>query len=320
MEAVGHLPWVDEHQIADRYPVLYHYTRVAALKPILASGGMRATHFAHTNDAEEFHGARDLFPQLMAAPAFELAKRLRAQGAFKRAPSNAELKRIIAADAGGFHDAMVRSLPLPFHLTCFSKHASAHHNANGLLTLWRFYGGAGEGIALGFNTRKLIDATEVIQKKYAIAAIYLDEVRYGSDDEVLCRRMYDATGLVEMFLEFVDSLINQRVPDFDGRGVEMHQFTVLAACAKHPDFVDEREIRLIVTPAFSGYEEGRLSAYSADERYMLLPYLNALERIIIGPSPEQEALAERVRIAVREAGLESISVDRSKTPFRFVQR
>ena len=249
-----------------------------------------------------------------------LAKRLRANGAFKRAPSNAALERIIPEDARSFYNAMVRSLPLPFFLTCFSKHTAAHHNLNGLLTLWRFYGGDGEGIALGVNTRKLVDATGSLLRTHSLAAVYVDEVRYGIDDEVLRGRVSDASGLIEMFLEFVDNLISKRELDFGNRGLEMHQFTVLAASAKHPDFVDEREIRLVATPAFKGYENGRRSAKTCDERFLLLPYLDALDSVIVGPSRDQAALVDAVGSALRRANLGSVQVIRSDTPFRFVLR
>jgi len=58
MDEVARLPWVDEDAIADRHPIVYHYTRVKYLDPILTSRGIYATHFAHTNDAEEFYGLR----------------------------------------------------------------------------------------------------------------------------------------------------------------------------------------------------------------------------------------------------------------------
>lgn len=320
MNEVGRLPWINEDEIVAKYPTIFHYTKVENLEPILRSGGLYATHFAHTNDAEEFHGARELFPVLAYEPAMALAKRLRAKGAFRRAPSNAALEQIIPEDARSFHDAMVRSLPLPFFLTCFSKHTEPHHNLNGLLTLWRFYGGEGEGIALGFNTRKLVDATESLLQTHSLAAVYLDEVLYGIDDEVLRGRMSEASGLIEMFLEFVDNLISERELEFGNRGLEMHQFTVLAASAKHPDFVDEREIRLVVTPAFKGHENGRRSAQTSSERFILLPYLNALERVIVGPSRDQAALANRVGSALRRADLGSVQVISSNTPFRFLLR
>jgi hypothetical protein len=249
-----------------------------------------------------------------------LAKRLRARGAFANAPSNQRLEQIIPADAMNFHDAMVRALPLPFHLTCFSKHVSEQNDANGLLTLWRFYGGEGKGIALGFNTRKLVEASFQVQKSHSVAAIYLDEVRYGADDQILQSRLADAPGLVEMFLEFMENLITGRKLEFGTRQLEMFQFTVLAACAKHPDFVDEREIRLVTTPAFKGYEHGRQSAVTADARFMLLPYLQALERIVVGPSTDQVGLEAIVRAALARTGFAHVRVDRSKTPFRFVHR
>jgi hypothetical protein len=320
MDEVGRLPWINEDEIVAKFPTIFHYTRAKHLEPILASRGLHATHFAHTNDAEEFHGVREMFPALAAEPAIALAKRLRAKGAFKRAPSNAALAEIIPEDARNFHDAMVRALPLPFYLTCFSKHTAPHHNVNGLLTLWRFYGGDGEGVALGFDTRRLVGATETLLRTHALTAIYLDEVRYGIDDEVLRARMSDATGLLEMFLEFVDNLISGRQLDFGKRGLEMRQFTVLAASAKHPDFMDEREIRLVATPAFEGHEDGRESARTSDERFILLPYLDALESVIVGPSRDQAGLAERIGATLERAGYADVEVVRSKTPFRFVQR
>jgi hypothetical protein len=284
----------------------------------LESGGLLATHYAHTNDALESYGLRALFADLVYEDAFKLVRARRASGAFAPSPSNAEVKRIIRADAETFHDAMVRAAPVPFFITCFARHDRTYHDENGLLTLWRCYGGAGEGLALGFNTRGVVAATEHLVGTYALASLYLDRVLYGADDEQLRSRLVESDGLRKSFLAYLDSVILRREPEVEDRRLEFLQFTVLAACAKHPDFTDERELRLVARPAMPGHENGRLSSLQEDGHRMLLPYLDALEQVIVGPGPQQEQQLRLAQATLADAGFAHVRVRKSQTPYRFL--
>lgn len=314
------LPWIDEKQLAKSIPQLFHYTRATNLGSILKSGGLFATSYEHTNDAAELRALRAPFVDVVREAALRLVLECRDAGAFKVQMSDADAQSIVCTDAGTFHDTTIRALPSPPHITCFSFHDRPHHAESGLLSLWRFYGGDGEGVALGFDTAKLADLTEDILRSWALDFIYLDQVLYGIEDPTLQTRLKDASGLPLMYLDFLRHVIEDRVLEYEAkdRQHELRQLIVLACSAKHPDFTDEREVRLVLSSSLKGYERGRQRMTQIAGKHVLVPLLDALTHVIVGPSRDQERLTKQVRTELNDAGFAHIQMSVSKTPFRVV--
>lgn len=313
------LPWIDEEAIAAQYKSLFHYTKVERLERILRSQTVFGTHYQHTNDANELRALANPFVGIVQREGLALAKARREQGVFSQALDDFALSYFVTTDARVFHDAMANALPAPIYLTCFARHSLANHHQNGLLTLWRFYGGDGEGVALGFDTRKLIGATNRILDSGSFSAAYLDTVSYGEPDGILQQRLAQAPGLSEMFLEYLDSVFLKKSQDVSSRQRELFEFIVLASCSKHPDFIDEREVRLVALSAIDVDPSGRATSRTGDDRHVEFPIIDALDSIMIGPSPDQTRIEERVRCALADAGRSDVRVIRSRTPFVFTR-
>lgn len=194
------------------------------------------------------------------------------------------------------------------------------------LTMWRLYGrgkiGEGErdgvGVALGFNTEKLRLATEGIQEKHGTYCIYLDRVRYGDDDPEVQRRVDDSPSIATLYAKSVIAMIQgAQEPPTDLTTEDADKFTILFPCAKHQDFEDERETRLVVCPALEVSLAGRAPLVGPDGR-VVVKYLDALEEVLVGPSNKQDELFASVSATLKAKGFERVLVKKSETPFRFL--
>lgn len=312
------LPWIDEDALAAKHPRIYHYTHASRLGPILTSGGLLATHYDQTNDRDEVRALRDTLVTTMAEVARVRARERLSRGDIRiDAMSEEEFDSIIDADARTFFDIMVRVMPSAPHITCFSAHDQPHHRRNGLLTMWRLYGGEGQGVALGFDTAKLVAATYRIRGALAIDTIYLDRVGYGEDDPEIRRRLHESPDISELFSTFLIALFEGRTEIPDEEGSNLFKFLTLCASVKRADFEDEREIRIITSQALTETVNGRSAPTLIGSR-VLLPILDALDEVLIGPSETQEELFQDVRNGLDAAGLKHVGVRRSDTSFRRV--
>ncbi len=317
------LPWIDEKKLAKEHPMLFHYTTKAALPDILKSRGLFATHYGATNDSAEVRTVSRPLGLRMVEAGFPRVVALAKERKLKLAKPEPELKKEMLWDAGIYFNAMLKTMPTPPHITCFSAHDRPHQKENGLLTMWRLYGASkdggmpDEGVALGFNTEKLRVETEKILERYGAAYIYLDRVRYGEDDPEIQRRVTDSPSLAALYAQHVIDKLTGTQPDPHLTIEDMNKFTVLVPSAKHLDFEDEREIRLVVSKELDQSLNGRIALSGPKDR-LVIRYMDALEAIMVGPSKRQDALFNSVSDTLRAHGFEHISVLRSRTPFRFL--
>ena len=315
-DIMARLPWVDEEALAKAHPRLFHYTREAVLPLILSSGGLLATHYSKTNDRREFTSLRQPLAEAMFQQVLPLVREKMRTRALNFGGDEAKMLEIARGDAERSFDILVSAAPTPPHITCFSSHDLEHQVENGLLTMWRLYGGEGGGIALGFNTAALVKETEKLQEEWTIAAIYLDRVGYGTDDPQTAERMKAVPELALIYERAFKMLFNDLPALTDSQADDLLRFFVLAASNKHPDFIDEREIRLVTAVSIEPAHNGRKPLVSPAEGRLLIPCLAALEEVMVGPSDQQDALAEAARQALDAAGFQSIPVRRSATPYR----
>lgn len=315
MTGSSRLPWIDENEIARIHPLIFHYTQARSLDAILRSSGLYATDYRYTNDGGELKGTRDIMVKHMAQAAIPLIQHARNTGLTHDLDSDDDVEALAFHDAAKFFDVMIRAIPTPPYLTCFSAHTKEHHAKNGVLTLWRTYG-AENGIALGFNTKGLVAKTYEIQKSKAVDLIYIDRVSYGSDDPLFHRRFTEAPDVMGMYAEWFGALLKNGGSDFKAAAEALTKFLVLVCSSKHPDFADEREIRLVVSESIVGGEQGRASVSMRGRHQLLLQYLDVLDTVMIGPSKEQDRIAADVRVALENAGLSNVAVTKSDTLFR----
>ncbi len=317
MEPPEPWPWLDESRLAREHPTIFHYTRLKVLPQILESGGVFATRYNVTNDPDELHSLRHPLAAMMAMSALPLLKYAETLGHF-RPPQDMDIEAVALDEAIKFHDIMVRSLPKPLPcLTCFCTHSEEHHVRNGLLTMWRLYG-RGEGVALGFDTAKFVALTEEIQKTRAVAGIYLDRVLYGLQDPELTTRVLQSPDVVQQFARTLMVMLREKSEMGPISKSTLTKFLRLICCSKHPDFSDEREVRLVVQEAFIGKELGRPRLDQSLPDRVLVQYLGALKEVMVGPGELQSDAVAMVRHALNDNGFPDIPVIASGTQFRFV--
>lgn len=304
--------------------MLFHYTNKASLLPILQSRGLFATHYGATNDSAEARTVSRPLGMRMVEAGLPKVAALANQRGLKMMPEP-QLREEMLADTGVYFNAMLKSFPTPPYITCFSFHDRPHQKDNGLLTMWRLYGASrdgktadeGQGVALGFNTEKLRVETEKILMSHGASYIYLDRVRYGEDDPEIQRRVNDSQSIAALYAQHVIDRLTGTKPNPIVTVEDMNKFTVLVPCAKHLDFEDEREVRLVVGKELDQSLNGRTPLAGPKDR-LVIHYLDALEEIMVGPSKRQDALFNAIGATLRSTGFGHLTVRKSRTPFRFL--
>lgn len=312
------LPWIDEAALATTHPFLFHYTQAQHLDSILASGGLIATKYDLTNDNSEMRHLRNPLVSILVERATPIILAEIAKSDMEIIGPEADFVEVVANDAKKFFDILIRTIPGGPHLTCFSAHQDAHHHENGLLTMWRLYGGAGSGLALGFDTAKLVEITSQIQANNQIDLIFLEQVRYGDHDPETQRRLDDFPGLPNLYAKAALAILENRGEFPPSAHDDLLKFVVLNVCSKHPDFQDEREVRLVTTQATPESQGNRTPLGRVNDR-LIIPCMDALTEVIVGPSDDQPSLIETVKNALHHHDLGSVIVRASNTPFRPTQ-
>jgi len=171
------------------------------------------------------------------------------------------------------------------YITCVSEH-EPDEDINGRLSMWRAYGGR-SGVALVFN-----NAVMFLQSN-ALAA-YASPVAYF-DPEAVGAELNKVAKAIESDMDFVCQL--QR----DGlKNVVFHTLRFAALCTKHPGFREEREWRVVASPALESSDlvhehvevvrgvpqtllKIRLEDHP-DKGLIGLDLTELLDRIIVGPT------------------------------------
>jgi hypothetical protein len=98
-------------------------------------------------------------------------------------------------------------------------------------------------------------------------------------------------------------------------GEELMKFVVLSTSTKHPDCQDEREVRMVVMRSTNPRQRGKQPLDGPRNR-ILVPCLEALDEVLVGPSNRQAALFKTVKTKLKAAGYAHVAVRKSETPFR----
>jgi len=310
------IPWIDEERIASEHKTLFHYTSVQKLKQIFESGGLLSSPFNQTNDSSEFRALESVIVEMMARGGLERIPTLFKQYKLSFAGSRDDFAKVCFEDAKSCFNALIKGMPAAPEIACFSYHEKANHIENGLLTQWRLYGGKGSGVALGFNARRIIDISNDSIKTLGVDTMFLDQVAYGAEMGQSADRLSEFSELPEIYARSVLAVLLDRRGIFEDLREELMKFFVLCASTKHPDFADEREIRLVVSPAIDETLADRKRLSKVGLR-SLNPILPALSEILVGPSHDQDKIVSQVEKLTKIYERKDVQIKRSNTPFRF---
>lgn len=319
------------HQLIMKHTELHHYTNLKGLSGITKQNMLRATRWNCLNDKTEVQHFREY-------AITELTERIR-QHCLKEMKEKLSVRRNIESEGGllnyaknnaeSFIGAIYQvsfetsSLGVPMaspFIISFCGHKKDKYTAeNGLLSQWRGYGGE-QRYAIVFNTKKLCDLLSVENQKYRFSYVSMSDVIYN-DDDLNFSAIYNET--FEQLLSAWLVARDKEPPSFEKLFVQIMSGST---CFKHRAFVEEREVRIVVTPLEQrlvndlkrkGDTTQKLvkKVHHENQRdYVEIfegDYVLPIKRIIVGPGHNQNDLAVQAEKLVQG----KIEIINSQTPY-----
>jgi hypothetical protein len=143
-------------------PLLAHYTSIQALEAILRSNEVWFSNPLFMNDIEEVR-----FGINVGANLFLTSTEL------ESACGNKERFNLLRSKFIQYYDAFVNEYVIDTYIFCLSEHVK--DDTDGLLSMWRGYGGNGSGVAIVFDAGKLPVRDD--------APLIIARVQYASTEE-----------------------------------------------------------------------------------------------------------------------------------------
>lgn len=214
------------------------------------------------------------------------------------------------------------------YLTCVSEHDDTperNEDRMGRLSMWRAYG--------GFSGVAIVMKGDVFHKPIESDALkaYVSPVAYLSVDHFEQQFLQ----MISNIQVYRDQLIALGADDFFARVSQSFRFAIL--CTKHPGFLEEREWRIIYSPAMHKSDvikESIESIAGVPQKVCKLPLVDRpelgisgitlpdiIDRVIVGPTLYPFDVAEALTALLEGAGVENASskVVVSEIPLRQVR-
>lgn len=219
----GFLPlWSDLNEggtFPDNRPLLAHYTSIASLELIMKSSEMWFSNPLFMNDMDE-----------MAFVINEGAREFRTNLEFRNAVGEDKYLLMLKLFEDIYGDFSNRHA-FDVYVLCFSEHD--RQERDGLLSMWRGYGGNGTGAAIIFDTAKLAAIEE--------SPIILAKVEYFTREQRI-------EWIIGKLLDFA-KLMKEHPVDNDKLIVAVWEFferlKIFSLFTKHCGFKEEREWRAV---------------------------------------------------------------------------
>lgn len=206
-------------------PILAHYTSIEVAERIFSTGTIWFSNPLYMNDHEELKwGIREIGRIVQEDPSGKLL-----------AACGSEVRRNRLQSA---FDHYVRHYEQEFVLKIFASCWTQHSpdETDGVLSMWRGYGGNGRGLAIEINTAKF--------KPIQTSPVLLLKVSYGDS-----RRRRDE--IEKLFAEWCGIIANTNIAEelLYLASYELFQLSLLyALSSKHAGFSEENEWRFVYMP------------------------------------------------------------------------
>jgi hypothetical protein len=190
----------------------------------------------------------------------------------------------LASEVDSQIDAWIPGFRYDTFITCVSEHSSGEDTL-GRLSMWRAYGG-NAGVALVINSDVMFRESDALAA-YSMPVDYMNESDFGS-------RLNQVAVAVRDNKEYVQSLGRDRI-----KNIVFSMLRFAALCTKHPGFSEEREWRVIASPALQSSDllmQGVETIRGIPQTVLKLPLQNQptqnlaglalpdlIDRVIIGP-------------------------------------
>ena len=272
----------------------FHYTDLNALTSIIKNHDLWLTNSRYSNDEQEIdHG-------------YNIAKKV-----ISRRKKKSRSKKI-RAYLDKVATLVEESPPEGVYICCFCE-------VDNLLSQWRGYGENGTGVSIAFDPYGFTRYSGADMPPERLGLTRLWKVFYDSGIQ---------ENIVEKALDLIPVLNNEDTDEIKAiKAADAIHFFM--PTFKNKDFEEERERRLIFTPA----PKCGVGPSFRVTRGMLAPYysLKALGRelyrsendsslpivnVTVGPSVRQELKIESVKMLLSQNGYKKVTVQASDTPFR----
>ncbi|MFT4097771.1 MAG: DUF2971 domain-containing protein [Rhodoblastus sp.] len=210
-------------QFYDKKPLLAHYTSIATLEAILRNNEFWFSNPLYMNDLEEVRfGINEGVTAFLSS------------GLIEAACGTKERATAFRQSLSFTHSRFDREHAIDTYVFCLSEHDPS--DTDGLLSMWRGYAANGNGVAIVFDTGKLIrrDDTPLI----------IAPVVYATTD---ARRQW----ITDKINLLADTLRATHVPDdklFIPAFSFFERLKMFALFTKHPGFREEKEWRAVYMP------------------------------------------------------------------------
>lgn len=276
-------------------PLLAHYTSISVLEKIMKDEEVWFSNPLFMNDMEEMRFGLNLGRWL-----FENSKEV------DEAASNPERAQALRHYFRYYYEQFEQQHALNVYVFCLTEHDPG--NTDGLLSMWRGYGGQGSGCALIFNTKFVVKTDD--------SPLIFAKITYASGEQ---RKAF----LVQKLCEWRDVVKAAAIPTDKLHIPAYHFFHVVkmfALTSKHHGFQEEREWRVIYMPDHD--RQHLLSdsfGYIVNNRgvepklkFKLKPlriespdgwtFADILDRILLGPSQSTPLALHSVRCMLERIG------------------
>lgn len=321
-------------KIQDSHDELYHYTTAAGLSGILESKCLWATHTSCMNDQEEIIGFYDrVLPEILDPIFMKYIEDIKELPEFQKLQGNKAFKPYCEEQFGRLINVL-RGLAFQWHdyyVTSFSTSTDPWVRAHGLLSQWRAYGPDG-GYALVFDTGPLDKIVSEEINPYQEENYSWTDVQYRLKDS---RRTDDpdTDKLIEQLEVAADKFFRSNSTD-EARKLS-ESLTTLSCLFKHRGFVEEREVRLVLSllgPALESHPELQSVRQHPIKTTVrdgaTVPFVELclreangvrehlpIKRIIVGPHRDKNERKRAVELLLKQHGL-TAEVSVSDIPYR----
>lgn len=293
-------------------PLLAHYTSIGTLEGIMRNNEIWFSNPLYMNDLQELR-----FGILEGAHAFQNHKGI------EIASGDSERYQTLSAAFQHYLDEFSDKHAIDTYVFCLAEHDPG--NTDGLLSMWRGYGGNGSGVALVFDTTQLNHVEGIVP-------LMISSVTYASEQ--------DRLGWIDRKLtEFAALLVKHNVPK-DQLYIAAYQLferiKMFALFTKHRGFSEEREWRVVYLRERDRQNKLRdMLHYTVGPRgiepklkFKVQPvegYTSAdlsletiVSQIILGPTLSNRLALESVRRMLEKLGKARLAerIATSSTPFR----
>ena len=221
-EAFGSL-WNDlktEETFPEKRLLLAHYTSIATLEGIMANDELWFSNPLFMNDWDE-----------LAFGILESAKIIRENKEIKEACKTKERYDLFQSIFESYLEEFSAEHAFDVYVLCFSDHTDGKDD--GLLSMWRGYGGNGNGAAIIFDTQQL--------NYNENSPFIVSKVEYNSKEERI-------KWIKNKCIEFSEILKNTAIPDdklYFPVGYLFERMKIFSIFTKHAGFSEEREWRAV---------------------------------------------------------------------------